>query len=101
MNLGESRGYPMFACFNKFKNDIALPDPRVLEIKMDVIQIDWHAENPFDYIVVKELELVPIKKETHPEQFKAWAEDSTWNTDALYGIKDPHEVTLINDYAAP
>ena len=50
----------MFACFDKLKNDFVTPDPRIFEIKVDVIQINWEAENPFDYNIVKEIELTSI-----------------------------------------
>ena len=99
VNLGESLGYPMFGAFSNLKSDFVEVDPSIAEFKVDVIQFDWNSTTPLNPVIVKELEITSITPETHPDYFKGWAAKYTINLNYLYGIKNPNDVTFINDYS--
>ena len=98
INFGEANGFIMFGILNPATSSFVAADPSIASIKMEVVQVDWASANPFDLKVVKDLELAPILKESHPQYFLNGSALNSFDTSGLYGVKDPSEVTLINDY---
>ena len=68
------------------------PDPSVTSIKMEVVQVDWASANPFDLKVVKDLELAPNLKESHPQNFLNGSALNSFDMSGLYGIKGPKKI---------
>ena len=98
INLGEANAFFVFGFFNPMTNRFDVADPSIASIKMEVVQADWSSANPFDLNVVKDLELVSIFKETHPQYFTNGSALNGFDTTGLYGMKDPSEASMINDY---
>ena len=98
LNYGDSQANLIFGFFNPATNIFEVPEPSIASIKFQVVQIDWAGQNPFDLTVVKDLELVSILPETHPDIFAHENALNNYNTTGLYGIKNPAEVSLINTY---
>ena len=96
--LGEAYTFIMFGILNPNTNSSVPVDLRVATIKMEVVQIPWASANPFDLVVVKDLELAPILKNTHPQYFVNGSGLNSFDTSGLYGIKNPNEARMINDY---
>ena len=61
--------------------------------------MDWSSKSS-DATVIKDLEFISIQKDLHPEVYEGSSAFNFYDTTGLYTIKDPSEVTMINNYLA-
>ena len=98
LNYGEAQADLIFGMYNPGTNAFVVPDPSIASLNFQVVQIDWASQNPFILNVVKDLELVSILPDTHPDMFAHDNALNNYDTTGLFGIKNPAEVALINTY---
>ena len=72
------------------------PDPRFCTFEMQLVHLNY--DNIAEPEVVKNIEMTPITKETHRPLYEDGGAISSFETAGLYVIKDPSEVTLINNF---